>query len=54
MAKFGKAPLVKISGHVSAAFPYILQPLDYILPELFKNAMRYCLVSYLFILMHKL
>ncbi|OQV23417.1 [3-methyl-2-oxobutanoate dehydrogenase [lipoamide]] kinase, mitochondrial [Hypsibius exemplaris] len=39
-SKFGKAPQVKISGHVSAAFPYILQPLDYILPELFKNAMR--------------
>jgi hypothetical protein len=38
--KFGKAPQVKISGHVSASFPYILQPLDYILPELFKNAMR--------------
>ncbi|GAV05817.1 hypothetical protein RvY_15892 [Ramazzottius varieornatus] len=38
--KYGKAPQVKISGHVSATFPYIVQPLDYILPELFKNAMR--------------
>lgn len=38
--KYGRAPEVKINGHVSAAFPYIQLPLDYILPELLKNAMR--------------
>ncbi len=27
-------------GHVSARFPYIEMPLDYILPELLKNAVR--------------
>ena len=27
-------------GHVSARFPYIEMPLDYILPELLKNAAR--------------
>jgi [3-methyl-2-oxobutanoate dehydrogenase (acetyl-transferring)] kinase len=29
-----------LSGHVASAFPYIALPLDYILPELLKNAVR--------------
>ncbi|KAH9400293.1 hypothetical protein TYRP_001854 [Tyrophagus putrescentiae] len=37
---YGRAPPVKINGHVNAAFPYIRTPLDYILPELLKNAVR--------------
>ena len=39
-AKYGKAPNVKINGHVNVTFPYIQAPLDYILGELLKNAMR--------------
>ncbi|GFR60394.1 [3-methyl-2-oxobutanoate dehydrogenase [lipoamide]] kinase, mitochondrial [Elysia marginata] len=39
-AKYGRAPSVKINGHVNATFPYIQAPLDYILGELLKNAMR--------------
>ncbi|MEQ2212656.1 hypothetical protein XENOCAPTIV_002894 [Xenoophorus captivus] len=31
---------VRINGHVAARFPFIPLPLDYILPELLKNAMR--------------
>ncbi|XP_070573142.1 branched-chain alpha-ketoacid dehydrogenase kinase-like [Ptychodera flava] len=38
--KYGNAPHVKLKGHVNATFPYIQSPLDYILPELIKNAMR--------------
>jgi len=38
--KYGHAPPIKISGHTSATFPYIEMPLDYILPELLKNAVR--------------
>lgn len=38
---YGRAPPVKINGHVNASFPYIRTPLDYILPELLKNAVRY-------------
>jgi len=38
--KYGHAPIIKISGHTSATFPYIEMPLDYILPELIKNAVR--------------
>ncbi|KAH9425657.1 hypothetical protein DERP_004873 [Dermatophagoides pteronyssinus] len=37
---YGRAPPVKINGHVNACFPYIRTPLDYILPELLKNAVR--------------
>ncbi|XP_071945262.1 branched-chain alpha-ketoacid dehydrogenase kinase-like [Antedon mediterranea] len=40
MHKYGHAPRVKVKGHHAATFPYIPQPLDYILPELIKNAMR--------------
>ncbi|PIO23770.1 hypothetical protein AB205_0129930 [Aquarana catesbeiana] len=39
--KYGNAPRVRINGHVAARFPFIPMPLDYILPELLKNAMRY-------------
>lgn len=38
--RYGKAPPFKINGHVNAVFPYIETPLDYILPELLKNAVR--------------
>ena len=38
--KYGHAPAIKISGHTGAHFPYIEMPLDYILPELLKNAVR--------------
>lgn len=38
--KYGKVPRMKLSGHVDATFPYIELPLEYILPELLKNAVR--------------
>jgi len=38
--KYGMAPEVKVSGHLSALFSYIPQPLDYILHEMLKNALR--------------
>jgi len=38
--KYGHCPRIKISGHIGAHFPYIETPLDYILPELLKNAVR--------------
>lgn len=38
--KYGYAPEIRISGHVNSKFPYIEMPLDYILPELLKNAVR--------------
>jgi len=38
--KYGHCPQIKISGHIGAHFPYIEMPLDYILPELLKNAVR--------------
>jgi [3-methyl-2-oxobutanoate dehydrogenase (acetyl-transferring)] kinase len=38
--KYGVAPEVKVNGHVSSLFPYIASPLDYIMHELLKNAMR--------------
>ncbi|XP_071850276.1 branched-chain alpha-ketoacid dehydrogenase kinase-like [Apostichopus japonicus] len=38
--RYGYAPRVRLNGHVGAMFPYIIQPLDYILPEIIKNAMR--------------
>ena len=31
---------MQISGHTGAQFPYIEMPLDYMLPELLKNAVR--------------
>ena len=38
--KYGHCPPIKISGHTGGHFPYIEMPLDYILPELLKNAVR--------------
>jgi len=38
---YGRAPPFKLNGHVNVQFPYIQTPLDYILPELLKNAVRY-------------
>nr|XP_053632201.1 3-methyl-2-oxobutanoate dehydrogenase [lipoamide] kinase, mitochondrial-like [Cherax quadricarinatus] len=38
--KYGRVPQLKLSGHVNAVFPYIELPLDYILPEILKNAVR--------------
>lgn len=40
MHKYGRVPIIKLSGHVDATFPYIELPLEYILPELLKNAVR--------------
>ena len=39
--KYGHAPEVRINGHLNATFPYIPQPLDYVLHEMLKNCMRY-------------
>jgi [3-methyl-2-oxobutanoate dehydrogenase (acetyl-transferring)] kinase len=44
--KYGHAPEIRISGHVGAKFPYIEMPLDYILPELMKNAVRSTIESH--------
>jgi [3-methyl-2-oxobutanoate dehydrogenase (acetyl-transferring)] kinase len=38
--KYFRAPDFKLNGHINCAFPYIETPLDYILPELLKNAVR--------------
>jgi [3-methyl-2-oxobutanoate dehydrogenase (acetyl-transferring)] kinase len=38
--KYGHAPDIRINGHLSATFPYIPGPLDYIIHEMLKNAMR--------------
>lgn len=38
--RYGVCPEFRIYGHVNARFPYIEMPLDYILPELLKNAAR--------------
>lgn len=43
---YGKAPAIRLSGHVGSTFPYITVPLDYILPELFKNAVRATIESH--------
>lgn len=40
MDKYSVAPKLKIDGHTNAQFPYIPLPLEYILPELLKNAFR--------------
>jgi [3-methyl-2-oxobutanoate dehydrogenase (acetyl-transferring)] kinase len=40
LEKYGKAPEVRLSGHLSVTFAYIPQPLDYMLFEVLKNAMR--------------
>lgn len=38
--KYGHAPEIRINGHLSANFPYIPGPLDYVMHEILKNAMR--------------
>jgi hypothetical protein len=38
--KYGTSPKLKIDGHTSATFPYLPLPLEYILPEILKNAFR--------------
>jgi len=38
--KYGHAPEVRVNGHLNALFPYILQPLDYVIHEMLKNSMR--------------
>lgn len=38
--KYGKSPTIRYNGHVNCSFPYIQLPLDYIIPELLKNAFR--------------
>ncbi|MBN3309006.1 BCKD dehydrogenase, partial [Amia calva] len=45
--QYGSSPRVRINGHVAARFPFIPLPLDYILPELLKNAMRATMESHL-------
>ena len=47
--KYGKAPDVQLGGNLSATFSYIPQPLDYILVELLKNALRYVCTDVLLI-----
>lgn len=44
--KYGHSPEIRISGHVNAKFPYIEMPLDYIMPELLKNAVRATIESH--------
>lgn len=44
--KYGHAPLIKISGHTEAVFPYIELPLEYILVEVLKNAARSTIESH--------
>lgn len=39
--EYGKAPKVRINGHIHAHFPYIPMPFDYIICEILKNAMRF-------------
>lgn len=45
--KYGKSPAIKLNGHIQAVFPYIQAPLDYIIPELLKNAVRATIESHL-------
>ena len=45
MEKYGKAPEVRLGGNLSATFSYIPQPLDYMLLEVLKNAMGYCILT---------
>jgi len=44
--RYGRAPDIRLSGHVGSTFPYITLPLDYILPEIFKNAVRATIESH--------
>jgi len=45
--RYGRAPRVTINGHLNAHFPYMEQPLSYILSELLKNAMRATLQNHM-------
>jgi len=45
MEKYGKAPEVRLGGNLSATFSYIPQPVDYMLLEILKNAMGYCMFT---------
>lgn len=38
--KYGVSPKLKIDGHINATFVYTPMPVEYILPELLKNAFR--------------
>ena len=38
---YGISPEIEVNGHLNVVFPYIPLPLDYIMPELLKNALRY-------------
>jgi [3-methyl-2-oxobutanoate dehydrogenase (acetyl-transferring)] kinase len=38
--KYGIAPKIRIDGHIQASFVYMPLPVQYILPELLKNAFR--------------
>lgn len=38
--EYGVAPEIEIDGNVTATFPYITTPLNYIVPEMLKNAFR--------------
>lgn len=37
---YGISPEIEVNGHLNVIFPYLPLPLDYILPELLKNALR--------------
>ncbi len=38
--RYGHTPKLRFKGHTDVTLPYIQMPLDYILPEVLKNAMR--------------
>lgn len=40
LSKYGCSPAIRLNGHLHARFPYIPQPLEYILGEILKNAYR--------------
>lgn len=44
--RYGRAPDIRLSGHIGSTFPYITLPLDYILPEILKNAVRATIESH--------
>ncbi|MGH0144038.1 UNVERIFIED_CONTAM: hypothetical protein FKN15_001513 [Acipenser sinensis] len=45
--QYESSPRVRINDHVAAGFPFIPFSLDYILPEMLKNAMRATMESHL-------
>ncbi|KAL3856503.1 hypothetical protein ACJMK2_011254 [Sinanodonta woodiana] len=46
-AKYGVTPDVRVTGHINATFPYIAPPLEYIITELLKNAIRATVEAYI-------